>query len=542
MTQRRARGSVSPTPGPERRVSTEILAQATWRLRLVSVVFPAAIALLVALELTLDETFGWAEPRCGESLVIATGAGLVLISLGMFGLTRNPRVSRAKVLDVGLVYEVLGALGIALASTFNGPFGAGGRTQLWLCVWIVMFPLIVPCTLWKRIAASFLSASTGLLVLVGHFRHGLPPLGQLVGASFPAFACAALALVPASMIQSLSVSVSRAERAVRELGSYRLVKLLGKGGMGEVWQAEHRLLARPAAIKLVQLDMLEGEDEQGRDSFVRRFEEEAAATASLHSPHTVSLYDYGVADDGTFYYVMELLQGLDLESLVHRFGPVAPARAIYLLKQVCDSLAEAHGAGFVHRDVKPANVFLCRLGLEHDFVKVLDFGLVANVQGFRSAHGAHSTGAGTVVGTPAFIAPEMAAGLGVDRRADIYMLGCLGYWLLTGTYVFDPSTRTNFELLADHLTTAPERPSARLGHGLPSCLEALILRCLEKSPAHRPQDVLELKRRLEAIELTLDEPWGEAHARTWWTRNLRELAAPLSEHDVLTATLETSAV
>ena len=412
----------SREPGSRPRPPTVVLAQAARRLRLASVILPAAITMLVALEIVLDHALDRAEPRSGLPLVLGTGAGLELLSLGVLALTRNTR---------------------------------------------------------------------------------RPP-----------------ANVP-------SVSASRAGYEAHELGSYRLVRLLGKGGMGEVWQAEHRILARPAAIKLVQLARLVDETEETPDSCVRWFEEEATATASLHSPHTVSLYDFGIADDGTPYYVMELLSGLDLDSLVRQFGPISAARTVYILKQVCDSLAEAHQAGLVHRDVKPANIFLCRLGLEHDFVKVLDFGLVANAGGLHRSVVSCPDADRMVAGTPAFMAPETVAGFDdVDGRADIYALGCVGYWLLTGTPVFDARSRTPSELLDDHARVTPERPSIRLGKTLPHGLEALVLQCLEKDRRDRPWDAVHLKRRLEALELELDEAWGEAHARTWWIRNLRALAVP----------------
>ncbi len=231
--------------------------------------------------------------------------------------------------------------------------------------------------------------------------------------------------------------------------------------MGEVWRARHRLLARPAAIKLIRPAMLAGGTDADARATVRRFEHEAQATAALTSPHTIRLFDFGVTDEGSFYYVMELLDGRDMASLVAEFGPLPPARVIYLLQQVCHSLAEAHSRGLVHRDVKPANIFVCRMGLEHDFVKVLDFGLV-QVTGPNPAHDLTQSLAALegVVGTPAFMAPEMIVGhRQVDHRADIYALGCVAYFLLTGQQVFQGGTQ--MQALIDHVSTAPPPPSAR---------------------------------------------------------------------------------
>ena len=224
-----------------------------------------------------------------------------------------------------------------------------------------------------------------------------------------------VAYVGSRVVYGLGAEVSKA----REMGSYRLVERLGKGGMGEVWRAQHRLLARPAAIKLIRPEVLGARDPATRELLLRRFEREAQATALMRSPHTMELYDFGVADDGTFYYVMELLDGFDLDDLVERFGPVPPERAVHLLRQVCASLGEAHEAGLIHRDVKPANLYACRYGREVDFIKVLDFGLVK--------HGAQAPGTARTTsppahmspgGTPAYMSPEQALGEGQVDGAD----------------------------------------------------------------------------------------------------------------------------
>src|SRR5262245_24008926 len=220
------------------------------------------------------------------------------------------------------------------------------------------------------------------------------------------------------------------------MGSYHLVELLGRGGMGEVWRGEHRLLKRPAAIKLVRPELLGANSDADSHDMLRRFEREAQATAALSSPHTIRLFDFGVTSDRTFYYVMELLAGRDLESLVREFGPVPADRALFLLRQACHSLADAHARGLVHRDVKPANIYTCRMGLEYDFVKVLDFGLVKFAD--RTAmQQTLMTAAHTTTGTPAYMAPELILGeADIDRRADVYALGCVAYYLLTGQLVF----------------------------------------------------------------------------------------------------------
>ena len=209
------------------------------------------------------------------------------------------------------------------------------------------------------------------------------------------------------------------------LGHYRLMEKIGEGGMGEVWRARHQLLARPCAIKLIRTELL---DQSRREAATERFRLEARSIARLSSPNTVRLYDFGVSETGSFYFVMELLSGMDLSSLVQRFGPLPPERAVHVLRQACRSLGEAHAAGLLHRDIKPHNLYLCRLGLDFDVVKVLDFGLVKSL----SEGAAELTAEGALTGTPAYMPPERVIGAAVDERSDIYSLGCVAYWMLTG--------------------------------------------------------------------------------------------------------------
>jgi serine/threonine-protein kinase len=268
------------------------------------------------------------------------------------------------------------------------------------------------------------------------------------------------------------------------------------------------MLARPAAIKLIR-PSFPGNGATAES--IRRFEREAQAIARLRSPHTVELFDFGIAEDGAFYYAMELLEGLDVDSLVRRYGPMPPDRVVFLLRQVCHSLSEAQSCGLVHRDIKPANIFLCRYGEEHDFVKVLDFGIVGTVRGRADSSTLH-TGDNAPPGTPAFMAPEQADGAGVDGRADIYATGCLAYWLLTGQLVF--TAETPLGLLLRHAQSAPIPPSARSGLPIPRALEEIVMSCLAKDPADRPQSARELSRRLSEVEGAT--AWTEERARDWW--------------------------
>jgi serine/threonine-protein kinase len=270
------------------------------------------------------------------------------------------------------------------------------------------------------------------------------------------------------------------------------------------------LLARTAAIKLMRPAVL---DDRMRD----RFEREAQATAALTSPHTIRLFDFGVSDEGAFYYVMELLDGRDLETLVREFGPLPPSRALHFIGHACSSLAEAHAAGLVHRDIKPANIYACRMGLEYDFAKVLDFGLVKQEQ--PSDAPTLVTNNELTIGTPAYMAPEVILGDGTaDRRVDIYALGCVAYFLVTGERVFDATSP--MKLLMDHVQTEPCPPSRRADQHIPRDFDDLVMACLNKDPDRRPRTAEELSAMAGACKAA--NMWDQKAARAWWKTNLPE--------------------
>jgi eukaryotic-like serine/threonine-protein kinase len=244
---------------------------------------------------------------------------------------------------------------------------------------------------------------------------------------------------------------------------------------------------------------------------VQRFEREAKDTATLGSTHTIDVYDFGVTEEGDFYYVMELLNGISFERYVQEFGPMEPARVVHLLRQVCHSLGEAHARGLIHRDIKPANLFMCRLGPDDDFVKVLDFGLVKHSE--PSGERSMLTLEGVTAGTPGFMAPEIALGSpGIDGRADLYSLGCVAYYLLTGHHVF--SGETPVATVLAHVQTVPMPPSARAEVPIPPALDRAILECLAKEPSGRPASAAVLDRRL--ADSVPADAWTEEAARAWW--------------------------
>lgn len=288
--------------------------------------------------------------------------------------------------------------------------------------------------------------------------------------------------------------------AARQLGQYTLLSKLGEGGMGAVYRAEHALLRRPTAVKLVQ------QSQVGREA-VERFEREVRVTSQLEHPNTIEVYDFGLTPTGVFYYAMELLEGLDGEELVEMAGALPPGRVLYLMQQVCGSLAEAHAVGFIHRDIKPANLMVCDRGGVPDMVKVLDFGLVKLTQ----SNDAKLSVAGGLLGTPLYMAPEaMTAPDELTAAADVYSLGAVAYFLVSGREVFTGSTIV--EVCAKHMTSKPPPPSRH--KPCPEQLEALILRCLSKDPKDRPAHAGELLKELRKLEGI--DPWSEDDAQRWW--------------------------
>jgi serine/threonine-protein kinase len=327
------------------------------------------------------------------------------------------------------------------------------------------------------------------------------------------------AIAVATAGSAVIYGLRREVRHARQLGQYTLEEKLGEGGMGVVYRARHAMLRRPTAVKLLRPERM------GEAALVR-FEREVQLTASLSHPNTVTVFDYGRTPDGVFYYAMEYLEGLGLDQLVAADGPQPPGRVAHVLRQVLEALAEAHGVGLVHRDVKPANVILCERGGVSDVAKVVDFGLVKDLD---AADGLSRDAA--LVGTPLYLAPEAIRSPVADARSDLYSVGAVAYFLLTGRNVFEG--RTIVEICGHHLHTPPVPPSERLGRPLPAALEAWVLACLEKDPARRPPSATEAAAALERCGLADD--WTQERARAWWAASGRSLAAKRREPPVPSA-------
>ena len=489
---------------------TDLLSQSASRLRTLALLY-AFVFLMAGILPAL--VFPGDRARFLGSFV-QWGPAVIAIAVALLVAAIVGRVSLSAAMKIGLVFEIVSSYGIA-AAEFADPMALemhGGFLGLsWVAVWTVLFTIVVPTRPRRAVMAALASVSSvpviiGLMMWSGVTSFRIGPAQFFLGLVFPYLLVVCMAYVGARVVYNLGAEVGRA----RELGSYRLEAKLGEGGMGEVWRARHRMLARPAAIKLIR-PSIAGVASGVSEEAVRRFEREAQVIARLRSPHTVELFDFGIAADGAFYYVMELLDGLDADKLLKRFGPTPPERAIYLLRQVCHSLSEAESCGLVHRDIKPANIFLCRYGEEYDFVKVLDFGIVKGSHEAAEVGLAH-TRENTVQGTPAFIAPEQAMGAALDWRADIYATGCVAYWLLTGQLVF--TAATPMELILQHVRATPAPPSARTSLPIPAALDQLVLSCLAKEPDERPQSARELSSRLAEIEGA--NAWTQDRARDWW--------------------------
>jgi serine/threonine-protein kinase len=493
-------------------LSTEILSQSARRLRVLALIYAFTFFMAAFFP---DVLFAEGRRQMLDQLgywvpdIIAIAMALVV---ALF--TRSNRVSLSTVMNVGLAFLVASNYGIALAEYIN-PLrldNNGWMGLSWVAVWTPLFTVVVPTRPRKALLVTLASLSSvpvviGWMIASGRTTFQPQPDLFFFGVVFPYLLVAILAYVAQSVVYGLGKEVTKAQ----DLGSYRLVERLGEGGMGEVWRAKHRLLARPAAIKLIRPALTARTGDAATD-MLRRFEREAQVTAQLRSPHTVELWDFGIADDGGFYYVMELLDGLDLDKLVKRYGPMPAERATYLLRQVCHSLGEAETCGLVHRDIKPANIFVCRYGDDYDFVKVLDFGIVKATTAASSMQ-TLATGQNVLQGTPAFMAPEQALGVSrVDNRADVYAAGCVAYWLLTGQLVF--TAETSIDMLLKHAQSVPTPPSVRSELPIPAALDELVLACLAKDPAARPQSAKELSRRLGEIAGLV--PWSEDRARDWW--------------------------
>jgi serine/threonine-protein kinase len=407
----------------------------------------------------------------------------------------------------------------------------GGRARIdhvevpWLLL-IFTYAMFIPNT-WQRAAAVIAVMGLMPLALLGYLWFTVPAFAALSGElEFSGMISGQILLVAiAAMVAIVGVqtigTLRRQAFAAKQLGQYRLKQRLGSGGMGEVYLAEHQMMKRPCAVKLIR------PEKAGDPRMLARFEREVRATAKLSHWNSIDIYDYGRTADGTFYYVMEYLPGHNVGELVEQYGPLPAPRVIYLMDQVCSALNEAHGIGLVHRDLKPANIFCAYRGGVFDVAKLLDFGLAKpSIEGNGEVQ---LTLEGTVTGSPLFMSPEQARGEEiVDPRSDIYSLGAVMYYLVTGQPPF--MTDNPLKAIIAH-ASQDVVPPRQVNSNLPVELEDIILRCLEKDPDDRFQDVLAMQRALR--ELVFEDAWSSEVAAEWWSCNgcpeRKKLAAELVE-------------
>jgi serine/threonine-protein kinase len=499
-------GDTSTTPAP--RLPPRLVEDAARRLSLLSVALAIVIVLVQVFQRTVQPQLA---PVIDDPVNRLVTLATVLMAGGVYAMHRYRVAAARAVLITGMAFAIVVAFDVSMVET-SRPFDPDAPLLGISAVgpWIVVVGALIPNRPIATLGVALVAASTWpLAYAINAARFDFVTESWRQTSVWPAINY--LMAVLAFVVGRRSYGQACRAQTADELGSYRLVARIGEGGMGEVWKASHEMLARAAAIKLVKPADTAGARQA--NVFAKRFRREANVIASLQSPHTVYLYDFGVARDGRIYYVMELLDGISLQTLVNTFGPQAAARVVHILRQVCRSLDEAHEQGLVHRDMKPSNVMLCKVAQTHDFVKVLDFGLAKSL---INPDATQLTMEGVAAGTPGYMAPEVAIGEGeVDARADLYALGCVAYVLLTGTMVFDDPNPMKVAL--KHVQAAPDPPSARTELPIPPELERIVLRCLEKSPAARPASARELDGLLQACAIP---PWTERDAAAWWDRHL----------------------
>jgi serine/threonine-protein kinase len=525
-----ARQHVALVEGSRPHLSAETRDLLRSRLRLAAiVVFLCFLAFLVRWFFLWEE---WGKPE-HRLLFYAHIAVTAMLGASTFLLCRRceftmPKLWFAEFVVFGAPAFYLFVLGMHEVS-YLSTLSEGAQLPTIIVPWLLMmfsYALFIPNT-WQR-ALGVLGAMAALYVsLVAVLWFSVPAVRQLAARSELSghlsreiMYMAAGVLIAAVGVRTIG-TLRREVFAAKQLGQYRLKQRLGSGGMGEVYLAEHQMMKRPCAVKLIR------PDKAVDPRMLARFEREVRATAKLSHWNSIDIYDYGRTADGTFYYVMEFLPGHNIGEIVDEYGPIPPARTVHLMDQVCAALNEAHGIGLVHRDIKPANIFCAYRGGVFDVAKLLDFGLAKPA--VEMGREAGLTVEGTVTGSPLFMSPEQASGEDrIDARSDIYSLGAVIYYMLTGQPPFAHENPIKVMIAHASHDVVPPR---QIDPELPLELEEIVLRCLEKDPEHRYQDVLALKRALN--ELVLDETWTSESAAAWWNCNgcpeRKKLAAELVE-------------
>lgn len=467
---------------------------------------------------TLSFAFGQLE---SAQFAVELGEALVQIGAAVATWTLAPRSDER--IRLGAVSVLFGVLVV-----FSGYYDVIHLQEIefilrpsWICLAVLFFGTLIPASVSLHavlalLTVLFIPVGASIAAGFGLYDHlsDASWYTEALKATVPVALCATVSVIVASRQLSFWNRVKRLRDEYSRIGSYILEEKLGVGGMGEVWRAQHALLARPAAVKLIKPVLRTvDEDDSTRQTRLARFEREARLTAALTSNHVVRLYDFGVTDDGEVYYAMELLSGQDLRMLVERHGRMVQERVHFLILQICDALEEAHSVGLIHRDIKPANIVLTREGGDYDVAKLLDFGLALDTEECQS--GERLTQDGKITGSPLTMAPEQVLGEKLDARADIYALGCTAYYMLAGHHVFDaPSPR---EMMLRHVKDEPVPLSDFLA--IEPEFDALIMRCLAKTPQERPASIEEVVEALSWVRFS--NRWTNLRARDWYDSHAR---------------------
>ena len=488
--------------------SEEINSVLAVRIKLASLIFFFAyLAFFLKDLITGSSQINEADPLLRWAHIVAMAAsGLVAWRLcaGCSHFNRNLRISELIVFGASQFFFIVLTYSVLISSASEGSLYP--PVAPWLIL-IFTYALLIPNS-WQRALTMMIPMAIAPVATIWIASWVSPTIDKVMstGKFQTVLLEAAMEMILTLTIATWGVKTIRSLRTAafeaRQLGHYKLRRLLGKGGMGEVHLAEHMLLKRPCAIKLIRPEMA------GNPETLSRFEREVRSTAKLTHWNTIEIYDFGMSEDGTFYYVMEYLPGMNLDQLVVKHGPLSSERVVFLLKQICEALSEAHGHGLVHRDIKPANIFAAKRGDVYDVVKLLDFGLVRTEQVEVDTK---LTQEGRIAGSPLFMAPEQASGDNTDARSDIYSLGCVAYYLLSGE---PPFTAENpVKLILAHAHETPQ-PLTEIKPDLPSDLAAIVMKCLEKDPDDRFDSVDELH---DALEMTAaNNGWNRRMARDWW--------------------------
>ncbi|HEX3600808.1 MAG TPA: serine/threonine-protein kinase [Lacipirellulaceae bacterium] len=524
-----ARRGVALVEGSTPKLSAETRDLLRNRLRITAILFFVAFSAFL-----VRWFFHWSEWSGPAHISIFYVHGLVTVILGAFAvrLCRHCSYSLTKLRVAELVIFGCPALFFFVhglkETVFFATLSTGARLEPIAIPWILLiftYAIFIPNT-WQRAAAVIGAMGIVPIAMLAYF-YTIPAFNALaIQPEYAGFVSAQF-LILAIVVMTALVGVQtigtlrREAFAAKQLGQYRLKRRLGSGGMGEVYLAEHQMMKRPCAVKLIR------PDKAGDPRMLARFEREVRATAKLSHWNSIDIYDYGRTADGTFYYVMEYLPGHNLGEIVAEYGPIPPARTLFLMDQVCGALAEAHGMGLVHRDIKPANIFCAYRGGVFDVVKLLDFGLAKPTM--EKSQNAQLTLAGTITGSPLFMSPEQASGDdAVDARSDIYSLGAVMYYMLTGQPPF--MSENPLKVMIAHASQEVV-PPRQINPELPTELEEVVLRCLEKDPEHRFQDIASLRTALR--EIALDDAWSSDLAAQWWSCNgcpeRKKLAAEVVE-------------